>query len=778
MSTANIPRPSKPFKGRIGRLFSDSKAEALRSDKTLRDAPNILLVMLDDVGFGTCSTFGGPIPTPGVDKVASEGLLYNQFHTTALCSPTRASLLTGRNHHSVHMGGITEIANSFPAYDSSIPLETATVAEILKQNGYSTSCFGKWHLTPSWEQNPAGPFDRWPTGMGFDRFYGILGAEASHWEPPVYDQTTPIEPYVGRDGYHLSEDLADRAIEWIHRQRVSAPDRPFFCYFAPPAVHAPHHVSEEWSNRFKGEFDSGWDKLREQIFRKQLAIGAIPKGTTLSKRPNQIPAWSDYPDRYKPVAARLMEVFSGFMSHTDAQVKRVIDAIEELDCFDNTLIVYLTGDNGASAEGTVHGAWSAPSFQNGTHEDPEWLLEHIEDFGTNRCENHFNVGWAWALDSPFQWMKQVASHFGGTRNALAISWPKRIKTPKKFRSQFHHVVDIFPTLLEAANVDLPERVNGILQRPIHGKSMLYSFDSVDAPSTRESQYFEILGNRAMYHDGWIASCFHGRLPWIRFAGYEFDGEEERWELYNINEDFSQSNDLADVYPEKLVSLIKKFDQEAKKYEVYPLRDAGSKRGGDYSVPHSLDGYDRVSYNDKHFRMPEFSVLNLKNVSYNIIAKIELGGTKNSGVIACQGGAMAGWALFLNSIGRLKFVYNWFGKEFTEVCSSDSLAAGAHEIKVNYEHDGGFGAGGFFRLLVDEILLDSRRINRTVPVIFSMSGETFDVGRNTGSPVSDYPSHFPFTGKIISVVLERLNEKDAVTLKEESKGRFAASLSAQ
>ena len=775
---ADIPRPSKPFKGRIGRLFSDSKAEALRSDRTLRDAPNILLVMLDDVGFGTCSTFGGPIPTPGVDKVASEGLLYNQFHTTALCSPTRASLLTGRNHHSVHMGGITEIANSFPAYDSSIPLETATIAEILKQNGYSTSCFGKWHLTPSWEQNPAGPFDRWPTGMGFERFYGILGAEASHWEPPVYDQTTPIEPYVGRNGYHLSEDLADKAIEWIHRQRVSAPDRPFFCYFAPPAVHAPHHVSEEWSNRFKGEFDSGWDKLREQIFRKQLAIGAIPKGTTLSKRPNQIPAWSDYPDRYKPVAARLMEVFSGFMSHTDAQVKRVIDAIEELDCFDNTLIVYLTGDNGASAEGTVHGAWSAPSFQNGTHEDPEWLLEHIEDFGTNRCENHFNVGWAWALDSPFQWMKQVASHFGGTRNALAISWPKRIKTPKKFRSQFHHVVDIFPTLLEAANVDLPARVNGILQRPIHGKSMLYSFDSVDAPSTRESQYFEILGNRAMYHDGWIASCFHGRLPWIRFAGYEFDGEEERWELYNINEDFSQSNDVADVYPEKLGSLIEKFDQEAKKYEVYPLRDAGSRRGGDYSVPHSLDGYDRVAYNDKHFRMPEFSVLNLKNVSYNIIAKIELGGTKNSGVIACQGGAMAGWALFLNSRGRLKFVYNWFGKEFTEVCSSDSLAAGVHEIKVNYEHDGGFGAGGFFKLLIDEILLDSKRINRTVPVIFSMSGETFDVGRNTGSPVSDYPNHFPFTGKIISVVLERLNQKDAVTLKEETKGRFAASLNAQ
>ncbi|MFT6015065.1 MAG: arylsulfatase A-like enzyme, partial [Candidatus Azotimanducaceae bacterium] len=430
---SDIPRPSAPFTGKAERLYESSDPRRLKLDKAAKGSPNVLLVMLDDVGFGTCSTFGGPIPTPGVDKVAAAGLSYNQFHTTALCSPTRASLLTGRNHHSVHMGGITEIANSFPAYDSAMPPETATIAEILKSNGYSTGCFGKWHLTPSWEQNPAGPFDRWPTGLGFERFYGIIGAEASHYEPPVYDQTTPIEPHLGKDDYHLTEDLADKAIEWIARQKAAAPDKPFFCYFAPAAVHAPHHVAPQWSDPFKGKFDKGWDVLREEIYQKQLELGVIPEGTKLTERAEQVPSWDEYPDRYKPVAARLMEVFAGFMAHTDAQVERVIDALVEMDCFDDTLVIYLTGDNGASAEGTVHGAWSAPSFQNGVHEDPEWLLEHMDDFGTERCENHFNVGWAWALDSPFQWMKQVASHFGGTRNALAISWPESIKQSGELR---------------------------------------------------------------------------------------------------------------------------------------------------------------------------------------------------------------------------------------------------------------------------------------------------------------------------------------------------------
>ena len=456
-----LPRPTPAFDGEITRLITEAKPRRLTTEGAPAGAPNVLVVMLDDVGFGSFSTFGGPVPTPAFQRVADRGLTYNRFHTTALCSPTRAALLTGRQHHSVHMGGITEIANSFPGYDSAIPAEAATVAQVLRMSGYSTGAFGKWHLTPLWEQGPAGPYDRWPTGMGFDRFYGILGAESSQWEPAVYDQTTPIAPHVGRPDYHLSEDLADQAITWIQRQHAASPDRPFFCYFATPAVHAPHHAPREWIDRFAGAFDDGWDALRTAIHERQLALGVIPEDTILTERPEQIPAWDDYPERYRPVATRLMECFAGFLAHTDAQIGRVIDAIDELGLGDDTLVIYITGDNGASAEGTIHGAWSAPSFQNGVHEEPEWLLEHLDDFGTARCENHFNVGWAWALDAPFQWMKQVASHFGGTRNGMAISWPRRITDAGALRTQFHHVVDIAPTIYAAAGIEAPARVNGI-----------------------------------------------------------------------------------------------------------------------------------------------------------------------------------------------------------------------------------------------------------------------------------------------------------------------------
>jgi arylsulfatase A-like enzyme len=775
---SDIPRPTAPFTGKAERLYESSDPRRLKLDKAAKGRPNVLLVMLDDVGFGTCSTFGGPIPTPGVDKVAAAGLSYNQFHTTALCSPTRASLLTGRNHHSVHMGGITEIANSFPAYDSAMPPETATIAEILKSNGYSTGCFGKWHLTPSWEQNPAGPFDRWPTGLGFERFYGIIGAEASHYEPPVYDQTTPIEPHLGKDDYHLTEDLADKAIEWIARQKAAAPDKPFFCYFAPAAVHAPHHVAPQWSDPFKGKFDKGWDVLREEIYQKQLELGVIPEGTKLTERAEQVPSWDEYPDRYKPVAARLMEVFAGFMAHTDAQVERVIDALVEMDCFDDTLVIYLTGDNGASAEGTVHGAWSAPSFQNGVHEDPEWLLEHMDDFGTERCENHFNVGWAWALDSPFQWMKQVASHFGGTRNALAISWPESIKQSGELRSQFHHVIDLFPTILEVTGIEMPKSVKGIPQDPVHGHSMVYSFADESVPSTHRTQYFEILGNRAIYHDGWIASCFHGRLPWIRFAGYEFDGEQEVWELYNISEDFSQGFDLAKQFPEKLVELRALFEKEAERYGVYPLRDASARRGGEYSVPHSMDGYTKMTYTTAHVRMPESSIINIKNVSHQIVAEVAIEELPASGVIACQGGNMAGWSLYLDEEGFPTYLYNWFGHELTLLKGDKPLSRGRHTIKLHYLHDGGFAKGGAATLSVDGITIAENRIDKTVPVIFSMSGETFDVGRDTGAPVGPYPHNFAFSGQIFGVTLERLEDTSPEVKAAEVKGQFSAGLSAQ
>jgi len=773
---SEIPKPTPAFDGRVERLFDDAEPRKLPLDKKAKGSPNILLVMLDDVGFGTCSTFGGPIPTPGVDKVAASGLKYNQFHTTALCSPTRASLLTGRNHHSVHMGGITEIANSFPAYDSAIPPESATIAEILKQNGYSTGCFGKWHLTPSWEQNPAGPFDRWPTGLGFERFYGIIGAEASHWEPPVYDQTTPVEPHLGKPSYHLTEDLADKAIEWIAKQQVSAPDKPFFCYFAPAAVHAPHHVAPEWSDRFKGKFDQGWDGLRQQIYERQLELGVIPEGTALTERPEEVPAWDEYPDRYKPVASRLMEVFAGFMAHTDAQVERVIDHLVEQDIFDNTLVIYLTGDNGASAEGTIHGAWSAPSFQNGVHEEPEWLLERMEDFGTDKCENHFNVGWAWALDSPFQWMKQVASHFGGTRNALAVSWPAGIEASGELRSQFHHVIDVFPTILEIVGLQAPSKVNGIEQDEIHGTSMAYSFEDAKSASTHTTQYFEILGNRAIYHQGWMASCFHGRLPWIRFAGFDFDGEQEVWELYDIANDFSQGYDLASMHPEKLVELRALFEVEAQRYGIYPLRDASARRGGEYAVPHSLEGHEQMTYGPMHVRLPEHGVINLKNTSYRISAVVDViaGAT---GVIACQGGNMAGWSLYLDESSRPSFVYNWFGHKFTTLVGP-LLAAGHHEILVDYLHDGGFAAGGQATLVVNGAAVATARIEKTVPVIFSMSGETFDVGRDTGSPVGKYPHNFPFSGVIQGVTLHRLSNTSDEVKALEKRGRFLAGLSSQ
>jgi arylsulfatase len=766
---------NRPFAGTIARLLDDSEPSPLTVEPPPPGAPNVLVVLLDDVGFGSCSTFGGPVPTPALDRVAAAGLRYTQFHTTALCSPTRASLLTGRNHHTVHMGGIPENANSFPGYDSAIPREAATVADLLRRSGYATGCFGKWHLTPMWEQNPAGPFDHWPTGMGFDRFYGFINAEASLWEPALYDQTTPVMPYVGRDDYHLTEDLAEQTIAWVRRHLAAGPDRPFFAYLAPGAMHCPHHVWREWSDRFAGEFDDGWDALRERIHASQLELGVIPPGTALTPRPDQIPSWDDYPERYRPVARRLMEVFAGFLAHTDAQVGRVLDALDELGVGDNTLVVYITGDNGASGEGTIHGAWSAPSFQNGLPEDPEWLLEHIDDFGTPRCENHYNVGWAWALDSPFQWMKQVASHFGGTRNAMAVSWPARLTGGGEVRPQFHHIVDIAPTILEAAGVRIPDTVDGIVQLPVEGVSMLYTFDQADAPSRRTTQYFEILGNRAIYHDGWIASCFHGRPPWIRLASMPFDGPQERWELYRIDDDFSQAVDLADTHPEKLAELQALFDAEARRNGVYPMRDPALRRDPRLTVPTNLAGRTRMTYTRDHVRMPEASVVNLKNCSFRITAELDVPASGARGVVACQGGNMAGWSLYLDEQGRVVYHYNWFGHEHTSIATAASLLPGRRQVVVDFAYDGGFGAGGEVLLRVDGHDAAAGRVPRTIPLVFSMSGETFDVGVDTGSAVGPYPHGFECTARILGVTLERLSEPPAELAARIAAGEHAAGL---
>lgn len=742
----DLPAEDRPFGGIITPLAVDSTPSKPALLCPPEGAPNVVVVLLDDVGFGASSTFGGPVPTPALDRVASNGLRYNQFHTTALCSPTRAALLTGRNHHSAHMGAIAEVAYGYPGYDSAIPNSTATVAQILRLNGYSTSMFGKAHFTPMWEVSPAGPFDHWPTGLGFDRFYGFLGGETSQYEPALYDQTTPVEPYVGRERYHLSEDLADKAIEWIRLQKSSAPDRPFFTYFSLGATHSPHHVWPEWSARFRGQFDDGWDVLRQRTYEQQIKSGIIPPGTTLTPRPDDIGSWDDYDDRYKPVARRLMEVYAGFLAHADAQVARVMDAIEELEQWDNTLVIYICGDNGASAEGTVRGCWSAPAFQNGMPEDPEWLLAHMDDFGSARCENHYNVGWAWALDTPFQWMKQVASHFGGTRNGMALSWPAAIAATGQQRGQFHHVIDIVPTILDAAGIKPPARVNGIEQKPIEGLSMRYTFDDAGAPSTRTTQYFEILGNRALYHDGWIASCFHGRLPWVRAQNRPF-GESERWELYNIGEDFSQGTDLASRFPDKLDELKAMFDVEARKYNVHPLSDDTTTRALPQNRPSLLGEHTSVTYYPGSIRIPELATLNFKNTSFDLVAYVDIPGEGAEGVVICQGGSLAGWSLYVKE-SRPNFTYNFLGHDITTVSGNAPIAAGLTEIRVQFDYDGGgLGKGGTVQLAVNGDDVASGHIAATIPFLFSMSGETLDVGVDTGSPVGPYPHNFPFTGTI-------------------------------
>ena len=773
----SLPHGTAPYAGKIARLTPDSEGAPVPQVKAPANAPNILVIILDDVGFGSFGTFGGPVPTPGLDLVAQKGLRYNRFHTTALCSPTRAALLTGRNHHAVHMGGIPEQANGFPGYDTIIPPEAATVAQVLRMNGYATGCFGKWHLTPMWEMGPGGPFDRWPTGLGFDRFYGILGAESSQYEPPVYDQTTPVSPHLGRENYHLTEDLVDQAINWIDRVSVSSPGKPFFCYLPTPAVHAPHHAPREWIDKFAGQFDAGWDALRAEIFQRQIEMGVIPADTELTPRPEEIMSWDEYPDRYKPVARRLMEAFAGFLAHTDHHIHRLLTSLEDRGKLDNTLVFYITGDNGASGEGTLHGAWSAPSFQNGRPEDPEWLLEHMDDFGSADCENHYNYPWAWALDSPFQWMKQVASHFGGTRNAMAVSWPKGIADAGGMRTQFHHVVDIAPTIYEACGITQPNSVNGIEQMEVHGTSMAYTFDEANVEDRHETQYFEIMGNRGVYHRGWMASCFHGRPPWIRWQGMPFDGEQERWELYDLRTDFSQADDVAAQYPEKLAELMEVFDREARRNSVYPMRDPGSGSQLIAPVPSSLGDLTKMTYTSAHARMPEFNVVNVKNTSWRMTAVVEVSAGAH-GVIACQGGNMAGWSLYLSEGGVPTFHYNWYRHQHTSVAAPTALTPGRHEIDMLFAYEGGFAAGGDVALSVDGVLVAEGHVPNTVPVIFSMSGETFDVGIDTGAPVGPYPHQFEFAGKIVGVTIERLGERPEGVLQAMRDGQVRASIASQ
>ncbi len=702
-------------------------------------APNVLVILLDDVGFGASSAFGGPCQTPNAEKLASNGLKYNRFHTTALCSPTRAAMLSGRNHHAVGMGGITEIATSAPGYNSMRPNTCAPLAEILKLNGYSTAQFGKCHEVPVFEATPIGPFDHWPTSSGFEHFFGFIGGECNQYFPPLVEGTTPIEPEkTPEEGYHLMEDLADKAIAWIRQQKAIAPDKPFFVYFAPGATHAPHHVPRDWIAKYKGKFDQGWDKVREETFARQKKLGVIPPDCELTARPKEIPAWEDTDPKLRPVLAREIEIYGAFLEYADYHTGRVIDSLSDLGIQDDTLIYYIIGDNGASAEGSLIGAWNdkagaeAPDLAT-----PELLIEKIDELGSAVAQNHYAVGWAHAMDTPYQWTKQVASHFGGTRNGTIIHWPNGIKAKGELRTQFHHVIDVAPTVLEAAGLPAPTYVNGVMQEPLHGVSMAYSFDDAKAAERHETQYFEMVCNRGIYHQGWTAVTRHGNPPWV-VVGAQPPLSSDVWELYDTTKDWSQSNDLAAQMPEKVEEMKRLFDLEASKYNVFPLDDRKAERTNPDIAgrPQVVHGTTQILFPGMR-RLQENTAINIKNKSYSVTADIEVPDVGASGVIVAQGGHMGGWTLYAHE-GKLKYHYNFLGLRRFSAVGESTLPARKHQVRMEFVYEGGgLGKAGTATLYVDGKKVGEGRIERTHAFLFSMD-ETMDVGRDVGGSVStDY-----------------------------------------
>ena len=748
----NLPVPDPEFRGKIGETFKDSKPDFPQPVKAPHGAPNVVLILLDDLGFGQPGTFGGPVPTPKLDELAAAGLRYNRFHTTAICSPTRAALLTGRNHHQVATGTITELATGYPGYNSIWPKSTASVARILRDNGYSTAAFGKWHNTPDWETQPNGPFGHWPTGLGFDYWYGFQGGETSQWEPQLYRNTLPVEPHKRpEEGYHLTTDLVDDAIAWIEREQAITPDKPFFVYFATGAVHAPLHAPSDWIDHFKGQFDQGWDKVREETFARQKGLGVVPPDTKLTPRPKEIPAWDSLDADAKRLYSRHQEVFAGFVAHTDHEVGRLLDAVRGLPGSENTLIIYIAGDNGPSAEGSLTGTLNNMMTQNGIADTVAAQLAKLDEIGGPLHENHYPVGWAWAGSAPFQWMKRVPSHFGGTRNGLVISWPEKIRNKGGLRSQFGHVIDITPTILAAANIPQPKYVDGIKQAPMAGANMSTTFNDARAPEFRQTQYFETGGHRAIYHDGWVATSFHG-APWVLTGSVGF--KDSKWELYDITKDFSEAQDLAKQNPEKLKELRALFDAEAEKYQVLPLDDRFAERASGAGRPSVIAGRKQFTYTAGVTRLPEGSAPPIYQRSHRITAKVVVPDQGAEGVIVAEGGG-SGYALYVMD-GVLTYDYNFFGKEISRVSSKEKMPTGEVEIVMEYKQlpfkpfvD---LTGGPVELFVNGKSVGKGEVKSAVPVRFSAT-ETLDIGRDNGAPVS--PAYreklpFAFTGTIKTV----------------------------
>jgi arylsulfatase A-like enzyme len=728
----------------------DTKFSPITPLRPPTGAPNVLVILLDDVGFGASSAFGGPCQTPTAERLAKAGLKYTRFHTTALCSPTRAALLTGRNHHAVGMGGITEIATSAPGYNSLRPNTCAPLAEILKLNGYSTAQFGKCHEVPVFESSPIGPFDHWPSGSGFEHFYGFIGGENHQYYPALYEGTTPIEPdRTPEEGYHLTEDLADRTIGWIRQQKAVAPDKSFFIYFAPGATHAPHHVPKDWIAKYKGKFDQGWDKLREETFARQKKLGVIPPDCQLTARPKEIPAWEDTDKKLRPALVRQMEVYAAFLEHTDYHVGRVIDCLKDLGILEDMLVYYIIGDNGASSEGSLTGSFN--EMANGEAPDlltPEHMIQHMDELGSPSAFNHYAVGWAHAMDTPYQWTKQVASHFGGTRNGTVVHWPAGIKAKGEIRNQFHYVIDVAPTVLEAAKLPQPTLVNGVMQEPMHGVSMMYSFDDARAAERHETQYFEMLCNRGIYHKGWTAVTRHGLLPW-QVTGKGGSLRDDVWELYDTTKDWSQAHDLATEKPEKLEELQRLFELEASKYNVFPLDDRKAERANPDIAgrPAVVQGNTQLLFPGMR-RIQENAVINTKNKSHSVTAEIELPEAGAKGVIVAQGGDMGGWTLYVHE-GKLKYYYSFVGFLHFEVTATSALPSGKHQARMEFAYDGGgIGKGAGVTLYVDGKQVGDGRIDRTHALFFSLD-ETLEVGCDMGVPVSpDYgPRDNDFNGKV-------------------------------
>ncbi|MDP3008077.1 MAG: arylsulfatase [Methylococcales bacterium] len=754
-STLPIKEPTYPA---ITELDArNAKAPPRFQVKAPDGAPNVLVILIDDQGFGVSSAFGGAVQEPVLDKLASEGLKYNNFNTTALCSPTRTALLTGYNHHSNNAGSIMETATAFQGNTGIRPQTITPMAEVLRQNGYSTAAFGKYHETPPWEVSVSGGYDRWPTHSGFDKFYGFIGGETNQWTPAIYDGVTEVET-PKTPNYHFTSDMTDRAINWIKAQQSLTPDKPFFTYFATGATHAPHHAPKEWIEKYKGKFDMGWDKLREQTLAKQIELGIVPKGTKLAPKPEGIKDWDSLSVKEKELYAHQMEVFAGFAEYTDHEVGRLLDSLKEIGELDNTLVFYIAGDNGSSAEGGMAGLFNEMTFFNGIQENFDDVYKKMGEWGNSSTYPHFAAGWAVAGDAPFSYTKQVASDFGGTRNGVVVRWPKGIQAKNEIRSQFSHAIDIAPTVYEAAKIPAPQIVNGIKQRPIEGTSMLYSFNNAKSPSKHTTQYFEMFGNRAIYQNGWVARTIH-KAPWESKPRNPFD--KDVWQLFNVNEDFSEANDLAATNPKKLQELQKVFLREAVKYNVLPIDDRSLERLNPeiagrpdlMGTRTSLTLYDGM-------RIAEMAGINTKNHSYTITADIDLVDTTTRGVIISQGGRFGGWTLYMKD-GIAHHQYNYLGLERSNIAATKAMTAGHHVIKYEFTmNEAKAGSGGTTTLSVDGEKVAEGKIPKTQPYIFS-ADEGINVGADHETPVSeDYKEgDNKFTGKIQKVTIENLPAKN-------------------